>query len=226
MDGTPPTLPIKAARADVTVPEVPVAPAAPVRFTFRDLCREVSFFTHALLQVRGGFDRDVIKEFTRYYPADPHLWPQAIDSATPFFQGLGVHDGVDFDHRLFYIHNSRWEAFRDFVAGIGYSIPATQTFVRIRFSILPLLDLAAMQRGGVFEKPPVFPVTVFVVTSDQDLFTIEHPGKLLSTPRVVRKDPLPEISVEARRLFAAEFSEEEMHAVQKDIGHVPPEVPE
>lgn len=225
MEGSP-VLPIKAVSTDVTPPEVPAVVAAGQRWCFQDLAAEFAFFTPALLQNHGGLDRDVLQEFVRYYPSEPELWPKAIDAVSPFFSGMGVRDGVDYDRRLFYIHYSRWEALRDFIAGIAFYDQATQVFGRVRFTVRAVLDTAAVMQGRPFLRPPLFPVTIFLMATNRDFFTVAPPGGLLGVPlRVLREEPLPDIVVEAQRLFSAEFSEEEMHAVQKETGLIPPEAP-
>ncbi len=172
----------------------PVA-TEPVLQTLSDYALELRYFTTALIYTHGHFDRDVLYEFnSRYYVDDPDLRPFAVDCARPFFQGLGVTplgrtgEQVNWDHRIYAIHQSRWEQCLQFLLGISFSNPATQHYVRVFSHVLQLLDPTAWDRVTAVDEVPEIMLTVFGVSTNRN-FVYLQPA---ANPPLTRPCPVAE----------------------------------
>lgn len=161
----------------------PVAAEEPEQ-TLGQLTSELRFFTTALIVTHGGFDRDVLYEFNSRHPnPDPNLQPIAFDLDRPLFQGLGVTPWlapspapINWDHRIYGIHESRFEELSRFVCSVAFSNPRTQLFVTIGAHMLQIVDVTALGQVMAANDLPTLPITVFCISTNKE-FVYMKPAK-------------------------------------------------
>lgn len=157
------------------------APQVIEKRTLGDWSLELRYFTTALICTHGKFDRDPLYEFnSRHYVEDPDLRPFAIDCPRPFFQGLGTHtlgrrprvptdppqEQVNWDHRLYAVHASRWEELLTFIGGITFTDPQIACYVKVFNHTLEIMDATAWSQLVGLDALPTIQVTVFGVSSN------------------------------------------------------------
>lgn len=184
----------------------PVATEAPSH-TLTDLGQELRFFTTALLVTHGGFDRDVLFTYNALKPhADPDMRPIAADLEQPIFQNLGLArlgNGpvVNWDHRLYMLHQSRFEELSRFLCAITIKHTARQELLRITAHVLMVVDVTKLS-GIVTGELPMIPVTVFGLSTNRrfvHMVPADNPPITRARPRTL--PPRQEMIQEARFFF-------------------------
>lgn len=152
--------------------------------TLGDLANELRFFTTALIVTHGGFDRDVLHEFNNRHPnPDPNLRPIAFDFDKPVLQGLGITGWlatspvpINWDHRLYAIHKSRFEELQRFICSISFTHPQAEVLVTIGAYMLTIVDITAMGKVMAANDLPTVPITVFCISTNK-AFVYLKPAK-------------------------------------------------
>lgn len=165
------------------------------------------FFTPALIITHGLFDRDPVIEFNRTHQTnDESDRPFHVDSEYPFFQALGKSlvqgDLVDWDHRLYGVHETHWAQLRDFIAAIAIYDPKRYHYAKIGFHNLKIVDPTALHANRVSAELPTIDIWVFFVSAYR-YFAWMAPAK--DPPRTFPfaqvDPPKPEIKVEAEAIL-------------------------
>ncbi len=165
------------------------------------------FFTTALIATHGLLDRDPVAEFERTHTTnDPATRCFAIDSEAAFFQGLGrgaLGNGlVNWDHRIYGVADSTWEACKSFIEAIcGFSAKRYHYF-RVGSYQLKIVDPFALGGPGLHNELPVVEITVFCVATNH-LFAWIAPAENppLTLPYLQLGPPRPEILPEAAAIL-------------------------
>lgn len=166
-------------------------------FTFGELSKEVTFFTPALLLVRGEFDRDPISEFRKELNPPADQMPFAIDVPLPIFQGLGstLMGGypVNWDNRLYGVATDYWQAFYDFMLAITAIDRRKPRYWRTISHGLTIVDPIALK----YRKQESIPTVDIIVFCPSAVDGLYHLAPATDPPRTrafpVRGEPNPDI---------------------------------
>jgi hypothetical protein len=196
--------PIKVEQHDVGRADREVARQAKEKHTLLDMASEYEFFTTALVNIAGNFDRDPVIEFNKYHPTSvPGELPFAIDCKQPFFKGLGtgllVGHPVNWDRRIYGIVRERWDLCRDTIGGIALMGKAG-FYARVCFYELRMLDPTSMAQNKFLSELPIITVTVFAVSSNRNFSHILPAVDVHSLPSLQVDDPLPDIMIEGKQV--------------------------
>lgn len=180
----------------------------PIEHTLGDMINDgFKFFTTALIQTHGLFDRDPLVEFRRHRPAiTDDKAPFAIDCDYPFFSGLGyglLNDQfVQWDRRLYGIHADSWPALHQFVSALTMYHRPTYHYAKVGWQMLEIVDPTALRSGRVLAEIPTIQITVFCVSSYRCFAYIApavDPPRTL--PFLKLDPPNPDLQAEAQALL-------------------------
>ncbi len=199
-----------------------------------EMRNEFKFFTPALLVTHGGFDRDPVGEYIAHRGNDPAGGPFCVDVDLPFFSGLPpcllgrppYAEMVDWNCRMYAVHNSRFEDLRDFIAGITVSDPQRTKVTLVGYYNITVVDTTHTGAGGFTTSFNALDVTVFGVDSSQGTVYISPP--LETTPTKLPFLAFGPASEKARELLARmkqfDFAPEAVFAGQKlELPHERPQ---
>lgn len=165
--------------------------------TLTTLSAHFEFFTPGVLYAGSSFDRDAVAEFNWQYPAEPDQQPFMIESAMPYFRGLGVRAMcgglVDFDRRLYGIAKARWPFLRDTLGGIVMYDPRKNFYARVAYHTVTIVDTEKLQRMAIVTELPAVQVTVFGVDTAEAFWHLQ-PATYPALPFLKRAPPLGGIS--------------------------------
>ncbi len=204
--------PIKEIESSAVKGGEPVAAEEP-EHTLKEMSAELRYFTPALIITHGRFDRDPLYEFNnRHWNPDPNLRPFAIDLPRPVFQHLGItllgrfetgcQERVNWNHRLYAIHHSRFEELQKFVCSISFTDPFSKRFVTTGAHVLEIVDVTSLGVMAAADELPTIHVTVFCISTNYE-FVYMHPA--IDPPRTrayaINKPPSPEVILQAQAVF-------------------------
>lgn len=192
----------------------PVATESPAQ-TLSAAGVELRYFTPALLMTHGRFDRDPMYEFnSRQYDPDENLRPFGFDLDRPIFQGLSVTSlgnlrggpyspQVDWNHRLYAIHASRFEELCAFVCAISFKhTTGQQELCTVGSHALQAIDVTALGIAAAAAELPTIHLTVFCISSNFR-FTYMQPATdpPRTRPYPFSQAPTPEAILQAKAVF-------------------------
>lgn len=143
----------------------------PVTHTLGDMVADgFMFFTTALIQTHGLFDRDPLVEFRRSHPQlTDEQAPFAVDCEYAFFSGLGYgllnEQFVNWDHRLYGVHQSSWQQLHQFLSALTMFHRPTYHYAKVGWHMLEIVDPTALRSGRILTEIPTIQITVFCVSS-------------------------------------------------------------
>jgi hypothetical protein len=190
--------------------------------TLSDMQRDgFVFFTPVLISTHGLFDRDPIIEFSRTHTTnDEAERPFYVDCAYPFFQDLGKslvrEQLIDWDHRLYGIHESQWESLRDFVGSIAIYDANRYHYAKVGYHNLRIVDPTTLHSGQVMLSLPTLDIWVFFVSTYR-YFAYLAPAvdPPRTRPYVKMEPPKPEIKAEAESILGPPPAPEQLALYQR-----------
>jgi hypothetical protein len=196
--------------------------------TLGDLQRDgFVLFTPALIVTHGLFDRDPIIEFNRTHETTAASErPFQVDCDHPLFQHLGksLVQGalIDWDRRIYGVHESIWEQLRDFVGAIALFDSKRYHYAKVGYHQLKIVDVTALH-GGVIQELPTVDIWVFFVSTYR-YFAWMAPAKdpPRTLPFVQVDPPKPEIKAEAEAVLGPPPSPEQILNYRKSTNENPP----
>lgn len=204
--------PIKQLETSAVKTGEPVAAEEP-EHTLQEMSKELRYFTTALIITHGRFDRDPLYEFnSRHWHDDINMRPFAIDLPQPIFQHLGItllgrpesgcQERVNWNHRLYAIHESRFEELQKFITSISFSDPYSKRFVTVGAHVLEIVDQTSLGIMAAADELPTIHITVFCISTNYEFVymapAVDPPR---TRPYAVNKPPSPEAVLQAQAVL-------------------------
>lgn len=173
---------------DVETPIADKIEAKPLKIsdnsTFKELSKEYTFFTPAVLTIYGNLPFDVMSQF--YLSNNIKSKPQVILTDEALFEGLDTKlTGSVFNHYLMAVENKIWKDLALYMGTIGITDKPSKSYLGTEVQKLPMPDYLALRKHTVIPSPiPIF-----------DVYTIALDGNKVCLHFVTGKNPMDKIKL-------------------------------
>ena len=207
--------PLKPEQAVDANPESPALETGPTPNSLFEMSAEFMFFTPGLVVCFGPLDRDPVTEYIQFHGTDPAGGPFAINSEVPFFSGLPTAymgrapygEVVNWNHRLYAVHKSRWDDCLKFLAGITVVDKDKPCITSVGYYALSVVDVTHCGAGGLVTEYKTITVTVFGVDSSRGQYYISPAAnEPITKPYLTTKGPSEAALALLARMQAHEFA--------------------